>query len=92
MHIYGKTGYIYCDNRAKMQTRYAGVSTETATELPERPAPLDDPFALLAAVVRGQHQLPPYALSSLENNMIVVEILEAAKKSAKKGKAVKLKK
>lgn len=91
MHIYGKTGYVYCDNRSKMRTRFAGENSETVQELPERPAPFDDPFALLAAVVKGKHQLPPFALSSLENNMIVVEILEAAKKSAKKGKAVRLK-
>lgn len=91
MHIYGKTGYIYCDNRSDMRTRFAGRQTETATQLKEREAPYDDPFALLAAVVKGEITLPPYALSSLENNMIVVEILEAAKKSAKRGKAVKLK-
>lgn len=91
MHIYGKTGYIYCDNRSKMRTRYAGEPVETTLELPERQAPFDDPFALLAAVVKGEHSLPPYALSSLENNMIVVEILDAAKKSAKKGRAVRLK-
>lgn len=91
MHIYGKTGYIYCDNRSDMRTRYAGEDTETATKLSEREAPYDDPFALLAAVVKGDVELPPYALSSLENNLIVVEILEAAKKSARKGKAVNLK-
>lgn len=91
MHIYGKTGYIYCDNRSKMRTRYAGENAETTLELPERQTPFDDPFALLAAVVKGEHSLPPYALSSLENNMIVVEILDAAKKSAKKGRAVRLK-
>lgn len=91
MHIYGRTGYIYCDNRSDMRTRYAGQNSETKFILAERPAPLDDPFALLAAVIRDKHQLPPYALSSLENNMIVMEILEAAKQSAKKGKAVQLK-
>ena len=91
MHIYGKTGYIYCDNRSKMRTRYAGEPAETTLKFPERQAPFDDPFALLAAVVKGEHSLPPYALSSLENNMIVVEILDAAKKSAKKGRAVRLK-
>jgi hypothetical protein len=33
----------------------------------------------------------PTDLSCLENNMIVVEILEAARKSAKEGKVVYLK-
>ncbi|MEM9929619.1 MAG: hypothetical protein AAF840_07365 [Bacteroidota bacterium] len=64
---------------------------ETKMKLPERPAPFDDPFALLAAVVRQQHTLKPYDLSALENNLIVVEVLEAAKKSAQKGRRQKLK-
>jgi hypothetical protein len=34
--------------------------------------------------------LKPAGLSSLENNMIVVEILEAARESGKTGKAVRL--
>lgn len=34
--------------------------------------------------------MPPYDLSSLENNMLVVEILEAAKESVKTGKKIKL--
>jgi hypothetical protein len=40
--------------------------------------------------VRKEITLPKYDLSSLENNIIVVEILEAAKQSAKTGKVVKL--
>jgi hypothetical protein len=34
--------------------------------------------------------LAPYDPSSLENNLLVVEILEAARKSATSGKAIKL--
>jgi hypothetical protein len=36
--------------------------------------------------------IPPFDLSSLENNMIVMEILDAAIRSAAEGKAVQLKK
>jgi hypothetical protein len=53
--------------------------------------PYDDPFALLAAVVQKKITLPAYDLSSLENNMIVVEILDAAIQSARTGKKVMLK-
>jgi predicted dehydrogenase len=59
--------------------------------LNEREAPYDDPFALLAAVVQNKITLPPYDLSSLENNMIVVEILEAAIQSSQSRKKVQLK-
>jgi hypothetical protein len=41
-------------------------------------------------VVRGKVTLPPYDLSSLENNLIVMEILQAAKESAASGKKIML--
>jgi scyllo-inositol 2-dehydrogenase (NADP+) len=47
-----------------------------------------DPFSHLAAVVRGEEE--PNALSSIENNMIVMEILDAAKRSAGSGERVVL--
>jgi hypothetical protein len=59
--------------------------------LVERPAPYNDPFSFLAAVVRKEIALSTYDLSSLENNMIVMEILDAAKKSARKGQTVLIK-
>jgi len=39
-------------------------------------------------VVKENHQLPPFDLSSLENNEIVIQILEAAKHAAQSGKIV----
>lgn len=94
MEVYGKTGVIYADNRDELRIRmaegYDGYS-ETKSKLSERPSPYNDPFALFAAVIRKEISLPPYDLSSLENNMIVMQILDAARLSAKKGKAVKIK-
>jgi hypothetical protein len=40
--------------------------------------------------VRGEINVRPTDLSSLENNLVVVEILEAAKRSAREGRAIKL--
>lgn len=94
MEIYGLTGVLYADNKNKLRVRTAiGYDDfiENSFTLPNRFPPYDDPFALFAAVVHKQITLPPFDLSSLENNMLVVEILEAAKKSAKSGKTVKLK-
>ncbi len=94
MEIYGLTGAIFADNRHDLRLRmakgYDGFE-ETHQKLPEREKPFDDPFSMFKAVIRNEIQLPPYDLSSLENNMIVTEILDAAIKSAKSGKAVKLK-
>lgn len=92
MEVYGATGYVISDNRTDMRIRLKGERMEQKEKLSEREAPYDDPFALLAAVVQKKITLPPYDLSSLENNMLVVEILESAIKSAKTGKKVILKK
>jgi len=95
MEIYGLTGAIYADNKFQLRTRmaegYDGFKEET-TKLKELEAPRNDPFAFLAAVIRKQITMEPFELSSLENNMIVMEILDAAVKSAKTGKTVELNK
>lgn len=92
MEVYGATGYVVADNRSQLRVRLKGEVAEQTQTLPERTAPLDDPFALLAAVVQHKISLPPYDLSSLENNMLVMEILDAAIQSARTGKKVILKK
>ena len=90
MEVYGQTGYIYADNRSEMRYRLSENDTEQKIKLEERKAPFDDPFALLVTVIRNEITLPEYDLSSLENNMIVIEILEATKISSQTGQVVKL--
>jgi predicted dehydrogenase len=91
MEIYGLTGAIYADNGKDLRIRigkgYDGFDEEKI-RIEKRDAPFDDPFSFLIAVIRGDIQMKSYDLSSLENNLIVVEILEAAIKSAKEGKTV----
>ena len=93
MEIHGLTGTIFSDNRNRIRVRiaegYDGFEEEAA-QLPERNAPFDDPFSYFAAVINGEVEVEKYALSSLENNMIVMEILDAARKSAEKGKSISL--
>ena len=94
MELYGTTGAIYADNRNQLRMRVAeGYDNfkEEAFQLEERPKPFDDPFALFAAIVRGKLTLEPFDPYSLENNMITMEILEAAIKSAKTSRTVVLK-
>ena len=50
--------------------------------------PNNDPLSYLAAVVRGE--IRPAGLSSLEVNMVVTEILDAARESARTGKRINL--
>ena len=93
MEIYGLNGVIYADNRNNLRVRiaegYDGYHEESY-QLKEREAPLNDPFALFAAVIRKEIILKPFEPSTIENNIIVVEILEAARKSAKAKKTIEL--
>lgn len=90
MELYGQTGYITCDDRTQVRFRLSEGQEEKTVQPGEQPPPFNDPFALFEAVIRGKATLAPYDPSSLENNLIVVEILEAAKTSARTGRKVTL--
>lgn len=91
MEIYGQHGYMIADrNGLKIKTSEA--KNEEYEAVPKPQSPYQDPFAYLAAVVHGEIKVKPTDLSSLQNNMIVVEILDAARKSAKEGKVIYLEK
>ena len=93
MEIYGLEGVIYADNAHDLRLRipegYDGFSEEQLV-LEDRPAPYDNAFAYLAAVVRGEVTVAPTDLSALENNMVVMEILDAAVRSGEVGETVGL--
>lgn len=93
MEVYGLTGAVYADNRHQFRLRmaegYDGFREETA-KLPEMPSPYNDPFAYLHAVLRKRITIPDFGLYSLENNLLVVEILDAARKSAREAKTILL--
>lgn len=93
MELYGRTGAIYADNkhdlRVRMSVGYDGFNEQTLA-LPERKNPYDDPFSFFKAVVRNTIKMDPYDLSSIENNILVMEILDAARQSAREGRQVYL--
>jgi len=89
MEIYGRTAYVLAPRRDLLRVRKAGAD-ETTLEVPapSGSGPMTDQLSYLAAVVRGQ--ITPSGLSSLEVNLVVTEILDAAKESARTGKRVDL--
>jgi predicted dehydrogenase len=93
LEVYGLVGAVYADNRNQFRKRmaegYDGYREERL-ELPEMPSPYNDPFAYLHAVLRNKITIPPFGLYALENNLLVVEILDAARKSAREGKTIAL--
>ncbi len=88
--VYGATGYAYALNATDLRVRRSSAETEVEQQAAARTTPYDDPFTYLAAVVRGTITVAPTDLSALENNLTVMEILDAAKRSAQTGKRVVL--
>ncbi|CAN5454687.1 Gfo/Idh/MocA family oxidoreductase [soil metagenome] len=89
MEIYGVTGQIFAINHEKVRLRKNEAVQEESFKAKSLNEPYNDPFTYFAAVVRGTIK-PENDLSSLENNMVVVEILDAAVKSAKTGQTINL--
>jgi len=87
MEIYGRTGQIFALRGDGIRVRLQGKQEEQSTA-PPIPAPEDDFLSYLAAVVRKE--IKPSGLSSLENNVIVTEILDAARRSAATGQRIVL--
>ena len=86
MEIYGQTGAVFALDGSHLRVRLSEKQPAQDQMAPAPPAPYDEPFVYLAAVVRGT--APEDVLSALPTNLVVVEILEAAKQSAKEGKTV----
>jgi predicted dehydrogenase len=88
LEVYGVNGYAIAGKGANLRVRMPGRQTEET----RRPAPLkpeeSDSISYLIALTRGQ--IKPGGLSSLENNMIVTEILDAARESVRTGRVVTL--
>ncbi len=87
LDIYGQTGYIQTIAGQAVRIR-SGKSEEETRKAAPVAAPYDEPLSYLSAVVRGE--IKPSGLSSLENNLIVTEILTAARESAASGKTIRL--
>ncbi|PQJ34361.1 hypothetical protein BSZ35_06880 [Salinibacter sp. 10B] len=87
MSIYGRNGYIHADTPTQMRVRI-GEAEERDVTLEAQPSFYEAAVPYLRNVVRGE--VEPKGLSSLENNMIVTKILEAARRSARTGETVRL--
>lgn len=89
MEIYGRTGQVLVPNANLIRARLTRQGKETEITPPPLTGPNKDAISYLVAVARKE--LVPTGLPSLANNMIVVEILDAAHESARTGKRVELK-
>lgn len=88
MEVYGRTGYVITVGRDSIKARLHENETESQLEARTLDAREADSVSYLRAVVLDGMQ--PSGLSSLETNMVVTEILDAARRSAQSGKTIPL--
>ncbi|MCX6262515.1 MAG: Gfo/Idh/MocA family oxidoreductase [Bacteroidia bacterium] len=92
MEIYGENGYIMADNKNEMRIKNRTRANELKRKVTaDNIEVYEDPFSYFANVIRNNIMMKNYDPYSIENNMIVVKILDAARESAKTGTTVKYK-
>ncbi len=89
MDVYGSTGYAKALNADSVEVRRKGSKAAETANGREIPAPFDDPLHYLEAVLRGE-AVEGNSVSALKTNVMVSEILDAARQSAQSGKTVTL--
>ena len=88
LEVYGERGYAIATGGNGLRVRLPGDKEEQSRKPAELPPDERDSISYLTAIVRGK--LKPAGLSSLDNNVIVVEILDAARESVRTGRTVAL--
>jgi predicted dehydrogenase len=86
--VYGEKGYAIAIGGDNLRVRLPEQKAEETRQLANLPPAETDSITYLIGVARGKFK--PSGLNSLENNLIVVEILQAARESVRTGKKVNL--
>lgn len=84
MEVYGETGCIIAENDSLVHFRNKKMKIEETKKYSANEMNIiDNPFSYFTRVIRGEIKVPENGTYSLENNKLVIEILDAARKSAK---------
>jgi predicted dehydrogenase len=89
VEVYGRTGQAETIGRDALEVRKAGDQQAQQVQAKGLVPPMDDELHYLVAIVNGE--LKPEGPGCLEINVVVSEILDAARESAKSSKTIKLK-
>ncbi len=89
MEVYGSTGYAITVGPDKLRLRVANERDESTSSAPSLNSNERDSLSYLAGVIRGSIQ-DKGDQSSLDTNVVVMQILDAARESARTGRAVRL--
>jgi predicted dehydrogenase len=88
LEVYGATGFALTVGTDKLRLRKQHDGDETITA-PALTPPQDNSLDYLAAVLNGQIESKG-DLTALDTNVVVMQILDAARTSARTGKSIKL--
>jgi predicted dehydrogenase len=89
MEVYGRTGYAKTILRDRIEIWREGERQAQTTSAAAVRPPFDDPLHYFAAVISGKIS-DENGLSSLKTNVLVSEILDAARRSAQSGTTTRL--
>ena len=89
MEVYGATGYVITVANDGLRTRLPHETAERTSTAPPLPDDERSSLAYLVAVLNGKIT-DKGDLSALDTNVTVMQILDAARESARTGKAVRL--
>jgi predicted dehydrogenase len=89
MEVYGSTGYAITVGADKLRLRLQNERDESTSTAPSLNANERDSLSYLAGVIRGSIQ-DRGDQSSLDTNVTVMQILDAARESARTGQSVRL--
>jgi predicted dehydrogenase len=87
VEVYGKLGYVTTSGNESVKLRVVQDRDALNEAAPKIAAPYDDELSYLRAVLLDG--VKPDGLSSLETNVTVAEIMDAARESAATGKTIK---
>jgi len=88
LEVFGEHGYLHSLNGTDVDIRMR-ENRRSSIKAEALPVPVNDPLVYLAAVLRGK-LAGTDDQASLKYNMIVMQILDAAKQSAKEGRRIVL--
>jgi predicted dehydrogenase len=91
MEVYGATGYAITVGPDQIRLRHQHERESAVQIAPAAPlsAPQNDSLNYLAAVLRGEIESKG-DLTALDTNVVVMQILDAARESARTGKSIRL--
>jgi predicted dehydrogenase len=90
MEIYGKAGYIITQDNIHMRIKKVDHTPEQLLTLEPDQAIAPNGLSFFESVIRGKYLMKPGDPSCLSINLIAMEILDAAVRSAREGKSINL--